>query len=73
MKKPEEIKKGLKCCYETDSCYGKCPYDNPQSDICECTSTLAKDAVAYIEQLEAQLAKQNNLIDVLEEENDENT
>ena len=32
-----------------------------------------KEALEYIEYLEAQLAKRNNLIDVLEDESDENT
>ena len=70
MKKPEEIKNGLHCCRFTvcTDCLN-CPY---YDDEC-CKYRLKKDALACIEQLEAQLAKKNNLIDVLEEENDENT
>lgn len=53
MKTPEEIKKGLFCCWE-DGCT-TCPYDE------DCTmeanfEQLAKDALAYIQQLEADKA-----------------
>lgn len=49
MKTPDEIKNGLYCCWE-DGC-SECPYD-------DCTmkanfEQLAKDALAYIQQLEA--------------------
>lgn len=52
MKTPEKIKKGLEACVAGE-CNGKghkCPY----RDEGECTSTLAKGALAYIQQLEAQ-------------------
>ena len=59
MKKPEEIKSALK---RIIMVWRGFPAE-----------VASSNALAYIEQLEAQLAKQNNLIDVLEEENDENT
>ena len=47
MKTPDEIKKGLECC-DHEGCLG-CPYD----DTCEVHYvTCAKDALAYIRQLE---------------------
>lgn len=53
---PEEIKKGLECCMDYRSCTdyleGKCPY----SDIEECVDALLADALAIIQQLEADLA-----------------
>ena len=54
MKKPEEIKKGLECCNQ--KCVGDkfCPYDE-YSNACE--NTLHKDALALIQQLEAQVPR----------------
>ena len=54
MKKPEEIKKGLECCNQ--KCVGEkfCPYAE-YSNACE--NTLHKDALAYIQQLEAQVPR----------------
>lgn len=51
MKKSEEIKKGLECCNQ--KCVGDkfCPYDE-YSNACE--NTLHKDALVYIQQLEAE-------------------
>ena len=52
MKTPEEIKNGLKIC--RGKCTGNkphCPYDK-YGDGCE--DTLNRDALAYIQQLEAQ-------------------
>ena len=52
MKTPEEIKKGLECCMDYQSCaeYGesKCPYN----DVTKCMEALLADALAYIQQLE---------------------
>ena len=64
MKKIDEIKKGLKQC--RGLCGRSCPYHNDADDY-ECQTLLAGDAIALIEQLEAQLAKRDNLIDVLED------
>lgn len=49
---PDEIKKGLMCCWE-DGC-ANCPYD----DDCEYSAYvyIARDALSYIRQLEADLA-----------------
>ena len=59
MKNPEEIKKGLECCFLecddtslVDHCRA-CPY-KPNG---LCFRTLLKDALAYIQQLEAQIPK----------------
>ncbi len=48
MKTPEEIKKGLECCGADEPC-GDCPY-NPEVDLC--IGMIARDARAYIQQLE---------------------
>lgn len=52
MKTPEEIKKGLDCCGKTN-CDG-CPYDFD----CETPyEACARDALAYVQQLESQLTQ----------------
>lgn len=57
MKTPEEIKKGLECCMDYQSCaeYGesKCPYN----DVTKCMEVLFADALAYIQQFESRLAQ----------------
>lgn len=60
-KTPDEIKKGLECCLL--SCSGKCPY----SDQLDCSDKMSKDALALIQQLEAQNAEQAERIRVLED------
>jgi hypothetical protein len=55
VRKSEEIKKGLECCFTPHSCGGTCPYDGPGYDVSDCTANLAKDALTYIEQLEEQI------------------
>lgn len=52
MKTPEEIKQGLKHCAE-DGCKG-CNYEY-ECNMADGFSTLAYDALAYIQQLEATL------------------
>lgn len=55
MRTPEEIKKGLEIC--RGKCTGNkphCPYDK-YGDGCE--DTLNRDALAYIQQLEAQMVR----------------
>ena len=64
MKKTEEIKKGLRIC--AVGCNQDCPYIGCTEDY-SCQEVIVSDALAYIEQLEAQLAKRDNLIDVLED------
>ena len=54
MKTSDEIKKGLKCCLnesKLDFACAECPYDEDGS---EC-GDLFGDALAYIQQLEAEL------------------
>ena len=48
MRTPEEIKKGLEICIADASCRD-CPYKNGN-----CGMQLERDALAYIQQLEAQ-------------------
>lgn len=54
MKSPEKIKKGLECCI-ADNCKG-CPY-YPLYEVFGCKLARAKDALAYIQKLEAQNAE----------------
>lgn len=56
MKKPEEIKKGLRCPgqYSGRICE-TCPYSNDGRDCGENGSQVMDDALAYIQQLEAEL------------------
>lgn len=60
MKTPEEIKKGLKFCtrehHSADPLCGSCPYDDGGFDMVACTGSLSQDALAYIRQLEQELA-----------------
>lgn len=73
MKTPDEIKKGLECCARVGYCY-KCPYQegcfHPSDDVCP----MHMDALAYIQQLEADNAQQarciENLTDKLNATND---
>lgn len=54
MKTPDEIKKGLYAC-GTDECHGQhtdCPYNDGHSE--PCIMNVCGDALAYIEQLEAE-------------------
>ena len=52
QKTADEIKKGLECCIEMCSS-GNCPYfEDP-----ECTTSVKKDALAIIQQLEAQVPR----------------
>lgn len=51
MKTPNEIKKALECCNEEGRCH-ECPYDPTGDHNCNCQKN--DDAMAYIQQLEAQ-------------------
>ena len=53
MKTPEEIKKGLECCRDSVSCM-KCEYYDKRDRKYACETALLADALAYIQQLEAQ-------------------
>ena len=50
MKKPDEIKKGLYMCYNPPALCENCPYYLDS----DCTKIAVTDALAYIEQLEAE-------------------
>lgn len=50
MRKPEEIKRGLECCMDT-RCKG-CPY----ASVRHCAQENGLDALAYIQQLELEVA-----------------
>ena len=59
MKTPDEIKKGLECCANEESCKG-CPYDYVFYDDGSVESRCHnknRDALALIQQLEAQVPK----------------
>lgn len=56
MKTPEEIKKGLDLC-RLDECFGTregCPYNTERRT---CVGVMCGDALAYIQQLEAQVPR----------------
>jgi len=55
VKKPEEIKKGLECCNTYNDCLN-CPYDKADGSWA-CTVERNADALAYIQQLEANQPK----------------
>lgn len=54
MKTPDEIKKGLKHCAGLEPCMN-CPYSELSDRVYTCETELFKDALAYIQQLEAEL------------------
>ena len=74
-KTPDEIKKGLECCMDYQNCTEgedpQCPYYDAQ----RCMEALLADALALIQQLEAELsdAKNNHqhTIDIAERQKDQ--
>lgn len=56
MKTPEEIKKGLKHCCNDAPCL-ECEYADQRDRRYTCEDALLADALAYIQQLEAQVPK----------------
>lgn len=62
-KTPDETKKGLECCI-TDNCK-ECPY-YPLYEVFGCKLARAKDAIAIIQQLQAENAEQAERIRELE-------
>ena len=54
MKKPEEIKRGIKKCLSIAICNGNCPYAEYGTE--KCIDELHKDVVEYIAQLEERVA-----------------
>lgn len=75
MKTPEEIKKGLECCKVgiswATTCAKGCPYLNEPVPGGRCEMELLKDALALIQQLEAQVPKWISVVEQesLEEDN----
>ena len=63
-KKPDEIKNGLECCIKS-TCEPCCPYGNAAN--CKFAIHLLEDALAYIQQLEAQNTEKDARIRQLEE------
>lgn len=58
MKKPDEIKKGLNACKRDGDCdRGNCPYHSMGGGT-KCIPAMSADALAYIQQLEAELQKE---------------
>lgn len=55
---PEEIKRGIKCHVSWGDCSTECPYDDVRNKPAhECIQSMTKDALAYIEHLEAKQPK----------------
>lgn len=53
MRDPDEIKKGLECCFTRGIGCDYCPYVDDDGVVCV-NSNLGEDALAYIQQLEAE-------------------
>lgn len=66
MRSPDEIKKGLECCI-TDNCK-ECPY-YPLYEVFGCKLARAKDALALIQQLQAENAEKDETIQMLKDGN----
>lgn len=67
---PDEIKKGLECCKE-DECFGdreNCPYT---ADPKLCVGVMCADALALIQQLEAQVPRWISVEERLPEDMDD--
>ena len=58
-KTPDEIKKGLECCMGDPEDYhcDRCPYQTEDCDDETCMLLLTDDALALIQQLEAQVPR----------------
>lgn len=67
-KTPDEIKKGLWCCHAqySASC-GECPYSNDGRDCGRNGVQIMKDALALIQQLEAESSRKDDTIGNLTE------
>ena len=70
QKTPDEIKKGLECCMDYQNCTEgedpQCPYYDAQ----RCMEALLADALALIQQLQAENAEKDARIHQLEAERD---
>lgn len=62
MKTSEKVKKGIAHCIEIRACI-ECPYDG--RDFPRCFERIGKDALAYIQSLEARLVEANKTSDDL--------
>lgn len=70
-KTPDEIKKGLECCHVGQACEcTDCPYSDEGEETMNCDFLLGEDALALIQQLEAQNAEKDARIQQLEAERD---
>lgn len=73
MKTPDETKKGLECC--GGDCFNgneECPYDKDDlKENISCIRWMSKDALAYIQQLEAQVPKWISVEERLPEDDDD--
>ena len=66
-KTPDEIKKGLECCSNSDGTCEGCPYVDGE---CRAFEQLSADALAIIQQLEEHLREATKKIEQLEAERD---
>lgn len=62
MKTPAEIKKAFECCMQMARC-ANCPYSGEK-----CALQVSADALAYIEQLEAEIAAKNDMDNRMEDD-----
>lgn len=72
MKSPDEIKKGLDCCADGNVvCAGNCVFDDDVK-LCypDCVKLLMTNALALIQQLQAENAEKDARIQQLEAERD---
>ena len=67
QKTHDEIKKGLECCMDHEGTCELCPYADGE---CRAFEQLSKDALALIQQLEAQNAKLSGEMGQLQAERD---
>lgn len=70
---PDEIKKGIKCCHinDVDLCdCESCPYAHKGWQTAGCDITMAEDALALIQQLQAQNAELLKKVEQLQVERD---
>ena len=73
----EKVIKALKMCIQKSKCYmdrpdEKCPYNDwigkYEDSYYECTSLLAKDALALLKEQDATIKRQQDVIDIMASE-----
>ena len=71
MKTPDEIKKGLDCCIDGNIvCSGNCVFDDDvKLGYPDCVKLLMTNALALIQQLQAENAKKDETIQMLQDGN----